>query len=400
LRYKHKRNKDGYFKESWLTDEILPSGNKRRIVIRDKDYKIFLSKLDEAKRLHKKGISLDNTTVAEWSERWFAVYKSRASDEQKAHFRAKLDYDIIPVIGDMRVKDIRASHLQDLLNQSSGKKGTVVKIRHVIKQLFESAENEGIIERDPARKLELPDNLDESPRRPLTDIECNIVWKVAQSHPAGVYVMTMLLCGLRRGECVGLTIEDIDFENKRISVKKAIRYTSNQGVEKKPKTDAGIRQMPIPDILVPMLKNQCKNKDYNVHVFTKVDGDRATGIAVRRWWESFLRQCHIESGAKLFRNSILLETSNFGSDITPHYLRHTYATDIHAAGVHEKEQKHFLGHKSHDVTDIYREISNESFNRAAEVINQYLQNKYMMTETHVSINDPGDKKGTHSNIHT
>ena len=376
----YKRNHDGYFKATWLSDEVLPSGNKRRIVVRDKDYKTFIKKLEDAKRLYKKGITLDDITVAEWGERWLAVYKAKVSDELQAHFRAKLDLDIIPVIGGMRMKDVRASHLQSLLNESQGKRGTVVKIRIAIRQLFECAETEGIIERNPALKLELPDDLEETPRRPLTPEECNVVWGVAQTHPAGAYVLTMLLCGLRRGECVGLTIDNVCFDKKRLAIHKAIRYRTNQGLIKGPKTQAGIRHVPIPDILMPILKSHCAGKKPGSYVFTKVDGSRATGIAVRRWWESFHRQCHIVAGAKLYRNKILVETSPFGDEVSPHYLRHTYSTDIHAAGVHDKEQKHFIGHKSSDVTDIYRAVSDESFSRAADLINRFFEEKYVPKE--------------------
>ena len=378
MQYKHNRNKDGYFKATWLSDEILPSGNKRRIVVRDKDYKTFIKKLEDAKRLYKKGITLDDITVAEWGERWLAVYKAKVSDELKAHFRSKLNLDIIPIIGNMRIKDVRASHLQDLLNNSQGKKGTVIKTRLVVRQLFECAEIEGIIERNPALRLELPDNLEESPRRPLTLEECSVVWKVAQSHSAGVYVLTMLLCGLRRGECVGLTMDNICLDKKILTIHKAIRFRTNQGTEKSPKSKAGIRQVPIPDILIPILKKHCAEKKLESYVFTKVDGSRATGIAVRRWWESFHRQCHIAAGAKLYRNKILIETSPFGDEISPHFLRHTYSTNIHAAGVHDKEQKFFIGHKSNDVTDIYRAVSDESFNRAADLINKFFEDKYRM----------------------
>jgi integrase len=235
---------------------------------------------------------------------------------------------------------------------------------------------EGIIERNPALKLELSDDLEETPRRPCTETECRAIWDVAQTHSAGTYVLTMLLCGLRRGECVGLTVGRMDFKRKRLVIQKAIRYRTNQGNEKKPKSEAGVRQMPIPEILLPFLIHQCRGKKPDDYVFTKVDGKRATQTAVRRWWESFHRQCHITAGAKMHRNKILPETSPFGDEISPHYLRHTYATDIHAAGVHEREQKFFMGHKSYDVTDGYRAISDESFDRAAKLIDNYFNKKY------------------------
>jgi len=370
MKTKYTRNKDGYYRETWVVGKKL-NGKQDRITVRDKNYNLFLKKVDEAKRLYKKGVSTDNITVAEWCDRWLVTYKTNASNDLKSHFAAKVRLDIVPVIGHMQIKDVRASHLVKLLNESKKAKGTVIKIRIAIRQIFDCAEMEGIIEMNPAKKLNLPENLDEEPRRPLTDFECKTVFNVAQVHKHGAYVLTMILCGLRRGECVALKVENVDFAKKRLSVQKAVRFRSNQGSLKQPKSEAGVRETPIPDILIPFLEKQCLGKNPEDHVFTKVDGSRATGTTVREWWDSFKRQCHISAGAKMYRNKILIETSPFADEITPHYLRHTYATDIHAAGVHEREQKFFMGHKSYDVTDGYRAISDESFTRAAEQINDY-----------------------------
>jgi site-specific recombinase XerD len=66
-----------------------------------------------------------------------------------------------------------------------------------------------------------------------------------------------------------------------------------------------------------------------------------------------------------------VDTSLFSDKVTPHYLRHTYATDLYAAGVDEKAQKSFLGHASSDVTDIYRKMSDPAFLRAVGLLNEY-----------------------------
>jgi site-specific recombinase XerD len=52
-------------------------------------------------------------------------------------------------------------------------------------------------------------------------------------------------------------------------------------------------------------------------------------------------------------------------------MRHTYATDLYAAGVDEKAQKVFLGHASSDVTDIYRKMNEAAFLRALQQLNDY-----------------------------
>ena len=76
-------------------------------------------------------------------------------------------------------------------------------------------------------------------------------------------------------------------------------------------------------------------------------------------------------------NHQLTAAAPFGDDVTPHFLRHTYSTDMYSAGIDEKAQEHFMGHKSNKVTDIYRKMSDEAFGRAVGFINEYFNNKYL-----------------------
>lgn len=371
-----KKNKDGYFRSTLVIGK-KPDGKPERITIRAKTKREHDEKLAEAKRLHSKGVAQCDVTVREWSERWLSVYKANASPKQQYAYRSYAEKHILPSIGHLPIKNIRASHLQEMMNNHvGGKKGTVTKIMATIKQMFEAAEREGIIERNPSAYLTLPE-LTEALRRPLTDIERDVIWQVAQSHFAGTYVLTMLFCGLRRGECAGLKRKYVDFDNDRLLVREALRHSTNQGELKPPKSKAGIREVPIPDALRPYLEKQCEGKLPEDFLFTKVDGGRATDTMCRRWWQSFKRICHIKAGAKLYRNKILIETSPFGDELTPHYLRHNYATDLYAAGVDEQAQKYFLGHSpGNDVTSIYRKMNEDAFVRASNLMNTYMNNKY------------------------
>ena len=152
----------------------------------------------------------------------------------------------------------------------------------------------------------------------------------------------------------------------------------NKGVEAKgtksstkSKPLAGTRDIPVPDKLLPVLKTLCDDKQLSDLLFPKEDGQNASKQATKFWWKSFLRQCHIVSGASLYRNAVEVETSRFGNEVTPHFLRHSYATDLYAAGVDQVAQKHFLGHSSNDVTDIYRKMNETAFDRALKLMNEY-----------------------------
>jgi integrase len=122
------------------------------------------------------------------------------------------------------------------------------------------------------------------------------------------------------------------------------------------------------------LTELCDGKEAEDLLFHKKDGDLASQIAARRWWSSIKRRCHIEAGAKLYRNAVLVETSPFDPDITQHYLRHTYATDLYNAGVDEKARKTFLGHSmKNDVTDTYTAMTDKAFYRALDLINEHIK---------------------------
>jgi integrase len=377
-----KKKKYTYYKASFVIGKN-PNGTYERIYVRGKTKHELEAKLSEAKRLHAKGIQLNDLTVWEWSERWISTYKANVTPTQKAHYDTKLRRDILPVIGSLRMRDIRASHLQKLLNSYAGKKrGTVEKIRHAIRNLFADAIYEGIIERDPSLRLELP-TLEDAPRRPLSVAERRAVLEVAKTHPRGVYILTLLYSGLRRGECVALERSDVDLDNRRLWVNKALSLRKNKGnVEgtkaskmrrnAKGEEDIGVRVVPIPDLLLPVLTGLCVGKAPDDLLFPKSDGTYVTKQTVSWWWHSFSRACHIAAGAELYRNAVKYETSAFGADVTPHYMRHTYATDLYAAGVDELARKTFLGHSLSDVTEEYTAMSDEAINRNLELLNRYL----------------------------
>ncbi|MCL1999316.1 MAG: site-specific integrase [Turicibacter sp.] len=354
-----------YHKASFVVGKKA-DGTPIRVYVRGKTKAECAEKLVEAKRLHGLGIDLKDTTVKDWAERWLKVYKAGLKPKQLAHYRAKLNYDILPVIGHMKIRDVRTSHLLELLNTyAGGNVSTVSKIRVALRQLFLDAVHEGLIERNPTVRLELPE-LTENLRRPLTTPERLAFQKVADEHKHGAYVQVMLYCGLRRGECVALLRSDVDLGKKRLNVSKALNLAGNTGYVtgtkaanmRKKNTNGGVRVVPIPDVVLPVFVELCEGRQNDDILFPKADGGYATAQATRWWWTSFVKACYaIEP--------------RFSADVTPHYLRHTYATDLYAAGVDEKARKEFLGHISNDVTDIYTKMSEDAFERASSLVNEY-----------------------------
>ena len=123
----------------------------------------------------------------------------------------------------------------------------------------------------------------------------------------------MRFLGTRRGETIALTRKDVCFDSKTILVNKAISHENGKAEltttkAEKLHTDAyddGSRIVPIPDILLPVLENHCKDLKPDDLLFPKEDGGYATDCACRRWWDSVIRQCHITAGAETYLYPIL-----------------------------------------------------------------------------------------------
>jgi integrase len=206
----------------------------------------------------------------------------------------------------------------------------------------------------------------------------------------------MLFCGLRKGETTALTWKDFDFMNGRVYVTKAKEAGTNQ--IKAPKTEAGVRQVPIPpNYLAELL---AVNGGPNAPVFPqRTSAARHTDTSLRIMWQGFTREVMILMGARTFRNKVIttvdekekdyekkfkilndkeytniLEKLNKFKEITPHALRHTYATDLQTAGVPLNVAKYLLGRTDVKTTaNIYTDTDEEAILQPSSVLQHLKQ---------------------------
>ena len=102
------------------------------------------------------------------------------------------------------------------------------------------------------------------PKRTQKEIQCMDENQVKQAYKAimvcdniryGTALLTLIMTGLRRGELVGLKWENIDLDNRRITINKSVSRVKGHGVvEKDPKTDRSKRTIEIPNVLCEQLK--------------------------------------------------------------------------------------------------------------------------------------------------
>lgn len=307
-----------------------------------------IEKLAVLKDQLKSGMKSDREalTVNAWFEEWMQIYKEPAGLTGKSlgMYREKYCGYIRPRIGPMKLKDVTETHLQRILNDQAGKSFShVSKLRLVMKALFSRAHASHLILWDPSEKLTLP-RTTKGVRRSLTEEERSHILAVAETHRAGLWVLTLLYAGLRPGETAVLQWKDIDFEKNELHVYKAAE--SGTMAVKGPKTASGVRDIPMhPELRKRLLAERKGPLD---RVFTTTRGTPLDEKALRRLWTGFLREVDIHMGAALYRNKIVQPVVS--EDLTPYCLRHTFCTDLQRAGVPINVAKELMGHADIQTT--------------------------------------------------
>ena len=304
-------------------------------------------------------------TVNAWFQEWKATYKDPKGLTPKSlkMYDEKYKKYIRPAIGSMKLRDVKDVHLQRILNGQSGMSAShVKKIRMILQEMFKRARQSRLIVYDPAELLELP-SCTHGTHRSITEAERTAILAVAETHRSGLWVLTLLYTGMRPGETAALTWADVDFKNNEIHVH-AAKESGSQNI-KAPKTDAGVRDIPIRAALLPRLK-AAQGKPFSP-VFPTGAGNFQNENSLRRLWTGFKRALDIYMGAKLERNKIV--ESKVAADLTPYCLRHTFATDCIRADVHIDNVRWLLGHSDIAMTaNTYSHRDNDTLHRSISLV--------------------------------
>ena len=162
----------------------------------------------------------------------------------------------------------------------------------------------------------------------LTKEEIDKLLASASNHKHRLLIELLLSSGLRISECINLKVQDISFKDKTIHVK------SGKG----DKDRITITSQKTIDNINQYLSSRKYQSEY---LFAKSSGHPLT--------------------AKLAQKilPILIKKTRIQKKITPHVLRHTFATLLLESGTNLKMIQELLGHSSLNTTQIYTHISKE-----------------------------------------
>jgi integrase len=301
-------------------------------------------------------------TVEKWAEKWMDAYKGSLEPSSRRWYSSTVKsicgytFKSGVVFGSMRVTEVRAAHLSEIVNSFSGiGKGTIQNRKMVLRSLFSAAKDNGIISVDPAVKLPNVKGTYEG-HKALTRHEAQLIADNYQGHRFGLPAMLMMWGGFRKQEAFSLHWSDVDLKDGFFHVTHAMDVRT--GREKATKTENSVRDIPIFAALKLPLQRAYKGRTGEL-VFPREDGSLWSEQAIKSGLDSFIKYIKERTGEEL--------------DFTCHDLRDTFATMCYDAGVDVQTTAKWMGHSNVMTTlKIYTKLSAEKHEESIERMNGFI----------------------------
>lgn len=239
----------------------------------------------------------------------------------------------------------------------------------MLNQCFDEAVKRKIISENPMGDLKKPKSRKktEAVRAMTVDEQKKFIAALEQENSQyGDQFLISIFTGMRMGEVNALTINDINTNFNFINVDKTIAKGPHGEpfVNQSPKTDSGNRQIPINELVKPVidrvLAKYVPTPDgqlFHTSVGTLI-GTQVSNTEFNRIMKKYNIR---EEGIK--------------GKITQHSLRHTYATRCIEGGMPPKVLQTLMGHANIKVTlDTYADVFNKFQSETIKQVDDYLKN--------------------------
>jgi len=320
---------------------------------------------------HGKSLKQSSLTVREWIAQWMELYICPYIEETtKVGYQTKLRCYIHPMLGDIRIKSLRAQHVQAMVNSMLQKGLSPKNIRDTYNIVNASMKKAVVLKKilyNPCEGVELP----KMKRYRANVYDTKTIHRILETAKGSdIYLAVVILVsvGLRRGELLALRWEHIDFDKQLIHIRENMVCGENGYVLKSPKTEAGIRDIHIGKDLIAILREA--HKEYKLAKLSYGPGFQDLGFVIRQ-----------EDGSPLHPDSMTRKWIRFieANDlprIRLHDLRHSNATALIRAGVNPKVVSERLGHADVSITlNTYTHVLPEMDAAAADKLDELLLNK-------------------------
>jgi len=275
-------------------------------------------------------------------------YASYIKNHIKPFFKNKKVLEITPVM----IRTFMHKKIDEGLGNN-----TVNKIITLLGSVFQKLVDDDIIYKNPCSKIKKL-SVETQEMRFLTRQEMDKILEIAQRDYSDFYPLLLTSCatGMRRGETLGLTWDNVNFLERKIYVRKSLY----KGQLITPKTKTSIRCIDIPEKLARVLKEwklACPKGELNLVFPSSTGGFMDADNMIKRRFNPVLRKAGIDT-------------------IRWHDLRHTYCSILIEQNLPVKYIQRQLGHSSIQVSmDRYGHLMPEVHHMGRQALDAVFSDK-------------------------
>lgn len=348
---KYKKRADGRYAKQ-ITIGYSPEGKQIKKTVYGKTIKELEKNYRDFMDLKEKGIIISDNrmTFAELAELWITNTKVGAvRDQTITNIRSQIRC-LNKHIGHLKVKDITVATLEAYraVQIEAGKIDQYNKSITIMRSIFNYGIEKDVIVRNAAASLKRISYSGLKTKRRMTDLERTYIDCSTLTDQERCLLYMLLYTGMRKSELLALSRSDIDFRKGVITVSKTLVSSKKKEdvLQELPKTDAGLRMIPISAQLMPVLKAYTNSK-LGI-LFEAQQGGYYSSSGFFKYWKAICKKIATETGEPV------------AEDFTPHLFRHTYASDLYRAGVDVKSAQYLIGHSDIKTTlDTYTHFEGE-----------------------------------------
>lgn len=366
---KYTKNSRGYFETKIWDGTFNEDGSKHRKLLRSSKSSADLERqVNELKNQVANGQYVAHTDVlfVEYANHWLLLKKSPRELNTRKMYRNIIDTHL-SFLEAVRLCDIRNSHFQLAINNAIEKPRTCEQIYLTFKQIINQAVIDNHIGAGMRDLIFADINLpkrQKSEKRPLTEIEKKALHVAEFDSKDKAFVYLIYSCGIRRGEALALSKFDFKFSKGKntLSINKNLIFDGNNPIIKDiPKTENGIRTIPVPDFAAEYLKLYISSLS-GTYLFPSRYSALTTHSSYCKMWERIVREInHAAGGTDAFP---------VVSDLTAHIFRHNYCTELcyRVPEISIKKIAYLMGDTEKMVLDVYNHIVEEK-EKVDELVN-------------------------------
>src|SRR5690625_1913027 len=316
-------------------------------------------------------------TLREWFPKHLAIRAIEVTDGTIAEYEREAERTWMPQLGDLPLDAITRQHVIEWVGRymkqptalshrardkaaeqgkplppvETVKPKTVRNAHTLLSAVLQSAVESEHVEKNVAHRVPLPKDDAEEEMDIFSPEEWDAFYTAMHDH-FKAFIIFLLVTGLRMGEATGTRVRDLNPQALTVSVVKAWKKGRTKQEYGTPKSARSRRTIMIPQWAMDVFIRLARGKAPDDLLFTSVRGSRIYGS---------------NFGERYFQPAV--EAAGIRKSLTPHSLRHTFASWQLMKGVPQQVVQHRLGHESIATTSkVYAHLLLEAQEGATTVI--------------------------------